>query len=221
MAESSERTSTRAELGLPYAGTRTRAERLRWPQQTYAGASVIRSGSACGNSRLYELTHWLVTAVYSRACTSRPAMNAWPTLDSFIGSPASWNALRSPSNSDRCVCMPLPGWSVNGFGMKVACTPVRERHLLDHVPEGHDVVGRGQRVGVAQVDLLLAGRDLVVAELDRDADPLQREHGLAAEVAGDRVGGVVEVAAGVDRGRHASRPAGRPRSRKNSISGWV
>ena len=49
-------------------------------------------------------------------------MNACATLDSFIGSLASWNALRSPSNSDRWVCMPLPGWSVNGLGMKVACT---------------------------------------------------------------------------------------------------
>ena len=50
-------------------------------------------------------------------------MNDRPTLDSCIGSPASWKALRSPSNSDRWVCMPLPGWSVNGLGMKVACTP--------------------------------------------------------------------------------------------------
>ena len=72
---------------------------------------------------MYELTHWLVIAVYSRACISSPAMNARPTFDSFIGSPASWNALRSPSNSDRWVCMPLPGWSVNGLGMNVACTP--------------------------------------------------------------------------------------------------
>ena len=51
-AESSDRISTRAELGLPYAGTRTSADRFRWPQHTYAGDSVMRSGSACGNSRL-------------------------------------------------------------------------------------------------------------------------------------------------------------------------
>ena len=47
---------------------------------------------------------------------------------------------------------------------------VRDRDLFDHVPERHDVVGHRQRVGVAQVDLLLARRDLVVAELDRDAE---------------------------------------------------
>jgi hypothetical protein len=122
-AESSERTSTRAEFGFPYAGTRTSADRFVWPQHTYAGDSVMRSVSGSGNSRLYELTHWFVIAVYSRACTSSPAMNAFATLESFIGSDGSWNALRSPSNSDRCVCMPLPGWSVNGFGMNVAWTP--------------------------------------------------------------------------------------------------
>src|SRR3978361_2127288 len=88
-AESSERTSTRAEFGLPYAGTRTRADRFRCPQQTNAGDSVIRSGSCIGKSRLYELTHWLVTGVYSRACTKSPAMNARPTFDSFIGSSLS------------------------------------------------------------------------------------------------------------------------------------
>ena len=65
----------------------------------------------------------MVTEVISEAWCSSPAMNCRPCLESFVGSLASWNALRSPSNSDRCVCMPLPGWSVNGFGMNVACTP--------------------------------------------------------------------------------------------------
>jgi hypothetical protein len=52
VAESIERTSTRAEFGLPKAGTRTSAERLRWPQLTNAGDSVIRLGSCSGKSRL-------------------------------------------------------------------------------------------------------------------------------------------------------------------------
>jgi len=50
---------------------------------------------------------------------------------------------------------------------------VRDRDLLDHVPERHDVVGHRQRVGVTQVDLLLARGDLVVTELDRDAQAFQ------------------------------------------------
>ena len=79
-----------------------------------------------------------------------------------------------------------------------------QRHLPDDVPQRHDVVGHRQGVGVAQVDLLLAGRDLVVAELHRDAHGLQREDRLAAEVVGDVVRGQVEVAAGVGRlGRRA------------------
>ncbi len=47
-------------------------------------------------------------------------MNARPTLDSWNSAPASKKALRSPSNSERCVCMPEPGCSVNGLGMKEA-----------------------------------------------------------------------------------------------------
>ena len=76
---------------------------------------------------------------------------------------------------------------------------VRDRDLLDHVPERHDVVGHRQRVGVAQVDLLLARRDLVVAELDRDAEPFERADGGAPEIVRDVVAGHVEVAAVVDR----------------------
>src|SRR3954465_14237160 len=89
VAEPIERTSTRAELGLPKAGTRTRAERLRWPQLTKAGDSVIALGSWGGRRRLYEVTHWVVPAVYSRACTRRPAMKARAVFESFIGSSPS------------------------------------------------------------------------------------------------------------------------------------
>jgi hypothetical protein len=65
----------------------------------------------------------LQTAVISAACLSSPAMNARPSLDSWNSAPGSKNALRSPSNSDMCVCMPEPGCSVNGLGMNEAYTP--------------------------------------------------------------------------------------------------
>ena len=42
------------------------------------------------------------------------------TWDSWYGAPGSWKALRSPSNSDTCVCMPDPGASRKGLGMNVA-----------------------------------------------------------------------------------------------------
>ncbi len=65
----------------------------------------------------------MVIAVISAAWCSSPAMNLRPVADSSIGAPGSWNALRSPSNSDRWVCMPEPGWSASGLGMNEAKTP--------------------------------------------------------------------------------------------------
>jgi hypothetical protein len=76
---------------------------------------------------------------------------------------------------------------------------LRQRHLLDDRPEGHDVVRRAQGVGVAQVDLVLTGRALVVAELDRDAHVLEHRDRRASEVVAGAVGHVVEVAGVVDR----------------------
>ncbi|MPM45438.1 hypothetical protein SDC9_92125 [bioreactor metagenome] len=75
------------------------------------------------------------------------------------------------------------------------------RDLLHHHPEGHDVVGHRQGVGVAQVDLLLARPRLVVGELDRDAHLLEHGDRGPAEVGALRLGGVVEVAGVVDRRR--------------------
>ncbi len=74
-----------------YIGTRTRALRLLWPQQMYEGASppapAVRSEPP--QMRLYELTHWLVTAEISAACLSRPAMKERPTLESWYSEPDS------------------------------------------------------------------------------------------------------------------------------------
>ena len=74
-----------------------------------------------------------------------------------------------------------------------------DRHLLDDGAEGHDVVGRGERIGVAQVDLVLARAALVVAELHRDAEVFEHPHRAAAEVVRGAAGDVVEVAGGIDR----------------------
>src|SRR5690349_20135927 len=67
-----------------------------------------------------------------------------------------------------------PGVDGERIGHERGAHGLRDRDLLDHVRERHDVVGHGQGVRVAQVDLLLAGAALVVAELDRDAHRLQR-----------------------------------------------
>jgi hypothetical protein len=71
--------------------------------------------------------------------------------------------------------------------------------LLDHRAEGHDVVGRGQRVGVPQVDLVLAGPALVVRVLDRNAHLLEHVDSGAAEVHPRAARHMVEVSALVDR----------------------
>ena len=50
-------------------------------------------------------------------------MKCLPTFESPYSSPGSWNAFTSPSNSDRCVCIPEPNAPEIGFGMNVAYTP--------------------------------------------------------------------------------------------------
>ena len=79
-ALSSERNSMRVLLPLDglYIGTRISDERLLCPQQIHAGASAPPA------SRLYEFTHWLVTAVISGACTRSPAMNERATLRQLV-----------------------------------------------------------------------------------------------------------------------------------------
>ena len=57
-----------------------------------------------------------------------------------------------------------------------------ERDLFDQVAERHHVIGHRQRIGVAQVDLLLARSSLMVAELHRDTHLLKGIDSVAAEV---------------------------------------
>ena len=50
-------------------------------------------------------------------------MNRRPTVDSWYSAPGAKNAFCSPSKSETCVCMPLPGSPASGLGMNVAWTP--------------------------------------------------------------------------------------------------
>ena len=81
----------------------------------------------------------------------------------------------------------------NGFGMKVAYRPFGGGDRLERGLEGHRVVGGAQRIGVLEVDLVLAGGDLVVRRLDPDPELLERVHHLLAHL-GAEVLGEVEVA---------------------------
>ena len=141
-------------------------------------------------------------------------MKHLPTFDSPYSSPGSWNALTSPSNSDRCVCIPEPNAPSMGFGMKVAYTPRSGGDLLHDQAERHHVVGHRERVGVAEVDLVLARAELVEAVLDRDAHRLERDDGLPPQLAHHVELGEVEEAGVVERlGSSADSKM------KNSISG--
>jgi hypothetical protein len=58
-----------------------------------------------------------------------------------------------------------------GFGMNVSVLPCAPGHVLDDVLERHQLVGHGEQRVEADADLALAaGGDLVVVQLDVDAD---------------------------------------------------
>ena len=84
--------------------------------------------------------------------------------------------------------MPEPLSPKSGFGMNVAVLPCLRATFLTmylyHISLSAIVTRRVE----PHVDLALtAGRDLVVVDLDLDADRLQRQHHLGAEVV-QRVG---------------------------------
>jgi hypothetical protein len=92
-----------------------------------------------------------------------------------------------------------------GFGHEARLDVLLAGDLFDHEPDGHDGVGHREGVGVAEVDLLLAGRVLVLRVLDRDAHLLEGEHGAATQVARTVGAGQVEVRPRVDRPRGSGR----------------
>ena len=73
------------------------------------------------------------------------------------------------------------------------------RHVLHDEAEGADVVRRRQRIVIAEVDLVLARRDLVMRGLDVKSHLLEREDDFAADVFAEIDRRQVEIAAGVVR----------------------
>ena len=72
---------------------------------------------------------------------------------------------------------------------------VVERDLLHDELERRDLVGRRDRVAVLEVDLVLAGSDLVVRRLDLEAHRLERDDDVAPRLFAAVHGREVEVAA--------------------------
>ena len=76
-----------------------------------------------------------------------------------------------------------------------------QRNLLDHGTEGHDVVGRGERIRIPQIDLILTGTRLMMRVFHRNAHLLEHVHGGTTEVHAWTARHVIEISAFVDRRR--------------------
>ncbi len=75
------------------------------------------------------------------------------------------------------------------------------RQLLDDKAIGHDGVRHRQRIGMAQIDLVLTGRNLVVRELDGNAHLFENTDRVASKVLCNVEWSEIEVTAGIDRRR--------------------
>ena len=81
-----------------------------------------------------------------------------------------------------------------GLGRKAGAQAILRRHRADHRAEGDGVVRRRQRIGIAEVDLVLARSALVVGALRLDAHLLQHQADLPADMLSLVVGGDIHVA---------------------------
>ena len=129
--------------------------------------------------------------MYDRATSDRP-----------YGSFASANAFRSSAIENRlwCVCMPEPLIPWIGLGMNVAYRPCCCAIALSANLKVIALSAVLQRVRVLEVDLVLAGGDLVVGRLDPDPERLEGVDHVLADLLGE-VGREVEVAGLVVRQR--------------------
>ena len=111
------------------------------------------------------------------------------------GSIASANAFRLSAIEYRLwwVCMPGAVDPVDRLRHERRVQAVLLGDRLERELEGDRVVGGRQRVAVLEVDLVLAGRDLVVGRLDPDAERLEGVDHVLADLLGE-VGREVEVA---------------------------
>ena len=86
----------------------------------------------------------------------------------------------------------------DGLGHEGGVETLGLSDLLDREAVGHDLVGHGQDVLVAQVDLVLRRGHFVVGVLHLDAEGVQGVDGVAAQVAAGVERGQVEVPAVVE-----------------------
>ena len=97
-------------------------------------------------------------------------------------SPSSRNAFSSPAGERLVDVHARAVLAVDRLGHERRVHPVTGGDRLDHQPERDQVVGGRERVGVAEVDLVLADRDLVVGGLELEAHLLERDLDVAPAV---------------------------------------
>ena len=148
-------------------GTRTSAERLLRAQLTWTGRLVAADEALVGVDPL----------VGDRRDLAGVVQQAGDEPAGHLGEPVAVALV------DERVALALPQRDV-GVHARTLHAPERlgheggehallARHLLDHHAGRHDGVGHGERVGVAQVDLVLAAGVLVLGVLDGDAHLLE------------------------------------------------
>ena len=137
-----------------------------------------------------------------RAWARIPAMYERATSDSPYGLAASANALRFSLDRPQALVgvHPRAVDAVDRLGHERGIQPVLLGDRLQRELEGDRVVGRAQRVGILEVDLVLALGHLVVGGLDADPERLERVDHVLADLLGE-IGREVEVAGLVVRQR--------------------
>ena len=158
-------------------GTRTSAERLLYAQRDVHRRLVAGDEALVG-------VHPLVRDGGDLACVLEQAgdeLAARPPR-AVARRPGRRRRSARPGTARSGCASPSPARPSRGFGMNEACTPRLLGDLLDDEADRHDRVGHRQRVGVAQVDLVLARRVLVLRVLDGDAHVLEGEHRPLAQV---------------------------------------
>ncbi len=139
-------------------------------------------------------------AVMPRACASCPAIAylAWSEIVS--PSPRNASAPSARRYSRWKTCMPEPGASASGLGMKLARRPCRSATARMTSRTVSERVGHPQRVGRQQIELFLPGSGFVMGAAHLDPHLGQRGDDVVARPGAESWSGT-EVARGVGRGQ--------------------
>ena len=131
---------------------------------------------------MYELTHWLVIAHDLARVHEQAGDEVLRDLREAVLVAGIVERVHVALEERQVRVHPRPERAGDRLGHERRVHAVVLRDFLGDQPERHHVVGHRERVGVAEVDLVLARTVLVERVLDRDAHRLEAEHGLLAQL---------------------------------------